>query len=303
MERYCEGRVAAITGAGRGLGREYALQLAQHGAKVVVNDLGGASDGAGADSSAAQSVVEEIVSAGGQAVASDHDISDTDGASQFVALAIDTFGQLDVLVNNAGILRDRTIASMSVQEWDDVIRVHLRGTYATSHVAAAHWRDRSKRAGGPVGGRLINTTSASGLYGAFGQSNYGAAKAGIASFTIIASQELARYGVTANAIAPEAKTRLTAPLMPEGADADPGHVAPVVVWLASHVSEAITGRVFDVGSGRVSVAEAWRRGPEQVKTGGFWTPDELGTVISDLVAEAAPNVDIMGKVPDEAVTA
>lgn len=302
MEKYCEDRVAVITGAGRGLGREYALQLAAHGAKVVVNDLGGGSDGAGADVSAAASVVAEIRAAGGQAVSSGHDVSDTDGAAELVQLALDSFGSLDVLVNNAGILRDRTIASMSVDEWDDVVRVHLRGTFATTHHAARHWRDRSKREGGPIGARLINTTSASGLYCAFGQSNYGAAKAGIASFTIIASQELARYGVTANAIAPEAKTRLTAPLMPEGIDADPAHVAPVVVWLASAASAGITGRVFDVGSGRVSVAEQWRRGPEQHKGSGFWTPAELSDVLPRLVDEAAPNVTIVGR-PAEAVGA
>jgi NAD(P)-dependent dehydrogenase (short-subunit alcohol dehydrogenase family) len=299
MEQICEGRVAVVTGAGRGLGREYALELARRGARVVVNDLGGGSDGTGSDESAAQLVVREITAAGGHAVASAHDISDWDSARALIELAVDTYGQLDVLVNNAGILRDRTIVSMTEREWDDVIRVHLRGTFATSHFAAGHWRERSKSLGGGVDGRLINTTSASGIYGSFGQGNYGAAKAGIASLTIIASMELARYGVTANAIAPEAKTRLTEAVMPDGVEADPAHVAPVVAWLASTQSSDVTGRVLDTGNGRVAVAEMWRRGPEVVKTDGFWNAEDLGDVVRDLVKKAAPNVDIMGHVPAE----
>jgi NAD(P)-dependent dehydrogenase (short-subunit alcohol dehydrogenase family) len=300
MEQICEGRVAVVTGAGRGLGREYALELARRGARVVVNDLGGGSDGSGSDEGAAQHVVREITAAGGDAVASTHDISDWSAARALVELAVDTYGQLDVLVNNAGILRDRTIVSMSENEWDDVIRVHLRGTFATSHFASAHWRERAKSRGEGVNGRLINTTSASGLYCSFGQSNYGAAKAGIASFTIIASLELARYGVTANAIAPEAKTRLTEAVMPDGVEADPAHVAPVVAWLASSASSDVTGRVFDAGNGRVAVAEMWRRGPEAVKTDGRWNAEDLGDVVRDLVKKAAPNVNIMGYVPAEA---
>jgi NAD(P)-dependent dehydrogenase (short-subunit alcohol dehydrogenase family) len=301
MARLCAGRIVAISGAGRGLGRAYALELARRGARLVINDLGGSSSGEGADVSAAQAVVDEIIAAGGEAVASTHDISDWEEAEAFIDLAISTFGHLDVLVNNAGILRDRTLVSMTAQEWDDVVRVHLRGTAATSRFAAGHWRARAKEIGGSVDGRLINTTSASGIYGSFGQTNYGAAKAGIASLTIIAAKELERYGVTANAIAPEARTRLTEALMPEGfTGADPAEVAPVVAWLASGRSADVTGRVFDVGSGRVSVAESWRRGPEVIKTDGFWNADELDDVIADLLAEAAPNPDISGRIPTQA---
>ena len=207
----CEGRVCIVTGAGRGLGREYALSLARHGAKVVVNDLGGSRDGTGTDAGPAQEVVDEITAAGGEAVANTDDVSSWDGAAGLVQQAIDTFGGLDVLVNNAGILRDRMLFSMTEEEWDAVIRVHLKGTFAPSHHAAAYWRERSK-AGEPVDARLVNTTSVSGLYANVGQTNYGAAKAGIAAFTQIAAQELARYGVTVNAIAPGALTRLTGDL-------------------------------------------------------------------------------------------
>jgi NAD(P)-dependent dehydrogenase (short-subunit alcohol dehydrogenase family) len=299
VNRLCEGRVAIITGAGRGIGRDYALELARRGARVVVNDLGGSSAGVGSDRGAAQTVVDEIIAAGGEAVASTHDVSDWDAARHLVDLAVESFGSLDVLVNNAGILRDRTLASMSEAEWDDVIRVHLRGTFAPARFAAAYWRDKSKSSGEQVNARLINTTSASGIYGSFGQTNYGAAKAGIASFTIIAAMELSRYGVTVNAIAPEAKTRLTAAVMPEGVEADPAHVAPVVAWLASERSSDVTGRVFDVGRGRVAVAEMWRRGPESVKTDGLWNAEDLGDIIPDLVAKAAPNVNQLGLVPTE----
>ena len=203
----CEGRVCIVTGAGRGLGREYARSLARHGAKVVVNDLGGSRDGTGTDTGPAQEVVDEITATGGEAAANTDDISSWDGAASLVQQAIDTFGGLDVLVNNAGILRDRMLFSMTEEEWDGVIRVHLKGTFAPSHHAAAYWRERSK-SGEPVDARLVNTTSVSGLYANVGQTNYGAAKAGIATFTQIAAQELSRYGVTVNAIAPGA---LTAP--------------------------------------------------------------------------------------------
>ena len=210
-DRLCEGRVCVVTGAGRGLGREYALSLAAHGAKVVVNDLGGSRDGAGADAGPAQEVVDEITAAGGEAVANTDDVSSWDGAAGLIQQAIDTFGALDVLVNNAGILRDRMLFSMTEEEWDAVIRVHLKGTFAPSHHAAVYWRERSK-AGETNDARLINTTSVSGLYANVGQTNYGAAKAGIAAFTQIAAQELVRYGVTVNAIGPGALTRLTGDL-------------------------------------------------------------------------------------------
>lgn len=299
MSGICAGRVAIVTGAGRGLGRAHALELARQGASVVVNDLGGGPDGSGADTSPARQVADEIIAAGGKAVVNGDDISDWAGARHLVEQAIDEFGGLDVLVNNAGILRDRTIASMSEDEWDSVIRVHLRGTVAPSRFAVAHWRARAKETGQPTRARLINTTSASGIYGNFGQSNYGAAKAGIASFTLIAAKELASSGATANAIAPSARTRLTEALMPAefAGNLTPEHVSPVVAWLASVDSQHVTGRVFDVGGGRIGVAEAWRLGPHVTRQEP-WDAADLGAVIPNLVAKAAPNVDMMGQ-PEE----
>jgi len=300
MSGICDGRIAVVTGAGRGIGREHALELARQGAAVVVNDLGGSPDGTGTDAGAAQAVADEIIAAGGQAVANADDVSDTGGARRLIEQAVETFGRLDVLVNNAGILRDKTIATMSADEWDAVIRVHLRGTFAPTRFAAAYWRDQAKRTGQPTGARLINTTSASGIYGNFGQSNYGAAKGGIASFTVIVAKELARYGATANAVAPAARTRLTEALMPaeHARGLGPEHISPLVAWLASAESGEITGRVFDVMGARIGVAEAWRLGPEVVTDGG-WDAAELGSVIPALVAKAAPNVDMTGRVPAE----
>ena len=283
----CEGRVCIVTGAGRGLGREYAQLLAAHGAKVVVNDLGGGRDGTGADAGPAQEVVDEITGAGGEAVANTDDISSWDGAAQLVQQAIDTFGRLDVLVNNAGILRDRMIFSMTEEEWDAVIRVHLKGTFAPSRHAAAYWREQSK-AGEKVDGRLVNTTSVSGLYANVGQTNYGAAKAGIATFTQIAAQELGRYGVTVNAIAPGALTRLTGDL--EMSDEirrnfDPAWVAPVITWLASPDSVDITGQVIEASGLVLAVAEGWHRGPS---TEPVESPEEVGPLVRKLVADARP---------------
>ncbi|MFC4006925.1 SDR family oxidoreductase [Nonomuraea purpurea] len=298
MSGICEGRVAIVTGAGRGLGRAHALELARQGAHVVVNDLGGATDGTGSDADAAQLVVEEILAAGGKAVANTDDVADWAGAQRLVEQAVSEFGGLDVLVNNAGILRDQTIASMTEENWDAVIRVHLRGTAAPTHFAAAYWRARAKQSGRPLGARLINTTSASGIYGNFGQSNYGAAKAGIAAFTVITALELGRYGVSVNAVAPAAFTRLTENLMPadHAAALAPEHVSPLVVWLASADSDGVTGRVFDVGGGRIGVAEGWRLGPEVTRQ-DLWDAAELGRVVPDLVAKAAPDVDMLGRTP------
>ena len=205
MTRLCEGRVAIVTGAARGIGREYALMLAEHGAKVVVNDFGGARDGTGGDLGPADQVAEEIKKAGGEAVANGADVSDFKQAKAMIGQAIDTFGKLDVVINNAGILRDRMLVNMTEEEWDAVIKVHLKGTFAPSHHAAAYWREQSK-AGNPVDARIINTSSVSGIYGNPGQTNYGAAKMGIAAFTIISARELRRYGITVNAIAPGAFT-------------------------------------------------------------------------------------------------
>ena len=255
MSRLCEDRVVIVTGAARGIGRDYALMLAEHGAKVVVNDLGGARDGVGADLGPADEVVEEIKAAGGEAVANGADVSDFEAAKAMIDQAVDAFGRLDVLVNNAGILRDRMLVNMQEHEWDAVIKVHLKGTYAPAHHAAAYWRDKSK-AGEPCDARLINTSSVSGIYGNMGQTNYGAAKAGIGAFTIIASRELKRYGVTVNCIAPGALTRLTEDLVPGEITDDmrvqrsPRWVAPIVTWLASSESSDVTGRMFEA-SGRV----------------------------------------------------
>ncbi len=302
MSALCDGRVAIVTGAGRGIGREEALELARHGALVVVNDIGVARDGTGQDATPAQEVVDEIKAMGGAAAANYDDVSDFDGAKRLVQQAVDTFGGLDVLVNNAGILRDRMLVNMSVDEWDAVIRVHLRGTFATSHHAANYWRDRSK-AGEPVDARLVNTSSSSGIYGNVGQSNYGAAKAGIAAFTVITAMELQRYGVTVNAIAPAALTRMTEDLARWQADdeaqwdpRDPSNIAPLVAWLASPQSRGITGRVFNVKGGHVSVAEGWVAGPAEDK-GARWEAEELSEVVPRLVAAARANSDTSGQTP------
>jgi NAD(P)-dependent dehydrogenase (short-subunit alcohol dehydrogenase family) len=266
MARLCEGRVVIVTGAGRGIGREYALMLAAHGAKVVVNDLGGARDGTGASAGPAEEVVDEIRKAKGEAVANASDVSDFAGAKEMIEQSISAFGRLDVLVNNAGILRDRMLVNMPEGEWDAVIKVHLKGTFAPAHHASVYWRDRAKK-GETVGARLINTTSVSGIYGNAGQTNYGAAKAGIAAFTIIAARELARYGVTVNAIAPGALTRLTEDLgMGKGSEDQkarlhPRWIAPIVTWLASTESRHVTGRVFEASGETLAVAEGWHRGP------------------------------------------
>jgi len=294
----CDGRVAIVTGAGRGIGREHSLLLAAQGAKVVVNDLGGARDGEGTDAGPAQQVVDEIVAAGGEAVANTDDISDFAGAENLVKQAVASFGRLDVLINNAGILRDRMLVNMTEAEWDSVIKVHLKGTFGPAHFAANHWREQSK-AGQEVDARIINTTSPSGIYGNVGQTNYGAAKAGIASFTVIAAKELGRYGVTCNAIAPAAITRMTEDLGMGQVQDDamkeqlsPKHIAPIVCWLASPLSAGVTGRVFDVTGRMLSVSEGWHRGPS------IENPDDdpvvLGEAVKDLVAQARPNANMFG---------
>ena len=293
----CDDRVAIVTGAGRGIGREHALLLAKQGAKVVVNDLGGSRDGSGTDAGPAQEVVDEIVAAGGQAVANTDDISDFAGAEKLVKTAIGEFGKLDVLINNAGILRDRMLVNMTEAEWDAVIKVHLKGTFAPSHFAANHWRERSK-AGEQVDARLINTTSPSGIYGNVGQANYGAAKAGIAAFTVITAKELGRYGVTVNAIAPAAITRMTedlgmGTLEEEAREAmSPRHIAPIVVWLASPLSSGVTGRVFDISGRMLSVSEGWHRGPSIENPDA--DPQVLGEAVKDLVSQARPNANMLG---------
>jgi NAD(P)-dependent dehydrogenase (short-subunit alcohol dehydrogenase family) len=297
MVGLCEGRVCIVTGAGRGIGREHALMLSGHGAKVVVNDLGGTMDGTGSAEGPAHEVAQEIVAAGGEAVPNTDDISTWEGAERLVNQAIEAFGRLDVLVNNAGILRDRMLSNMTEAEWDAVIKVHLKGTAGPSHFAAAHWRDRSK-AGDEVDGRIINTSSPSGIYGNIGQTNYGAAKAGIAAFTIIASMELARYGVTVNAIAPAALTRMTEGLgMGQATDEmkeqmSPKWIAPIITWLASPESKGVTGRVFDISGQALSVSEGWHRGPT---VSPVMDPTLMGPLVEQLVAEARPNADMSGR--------
>jgi NAD(P)-dependent dehydrogenase (short-subunit alcohol dehydrogenase family) len=284
----CAGRVAIVTGAGRGIGREYALMLADQGAKVVVNDFGGARDGTGGDVGPAQEVVDEITAAGKEAVAHIGDVSSLADAQAMVQLALDTFGGLDVLVNNAGILRDRMLFSMAEEEWDAVIKVHLKGTWASSRVAAEHWRNRAK-AGETNDARIINTTSVSGIYGNAGQTNYGAAKAGIAAFTLIAAEELGRYGVTVNAIAPGALTRLTSDLqLPDEVlqRFGPEWVAPVVTWLASPLSADITGQVIESSGHILGIAEGWRRGPH-IDNPPI-DPHEIDPIVRELLAKATP---------------
>ena len=295
MARLCEGRVAIVTGAARGVGREHALGLARHGARVVVNDLGGAVDGTGTDKSPAQQVVEEIKAMGGEAVVNGDDVSSWNGAKNMIDQAVDTFGTLDVVVNNAGILRDRMLVNMTEDEWDSVIQVHLKGTFAPSRHAAAYWRQTSKDTGEKVNARIINTSSTSGLYGNVGQTNYGAAKAGIAAFTIIAARELGRIGVTVNSISPTAYTRMTDNLR-EYTDEDierrdPRWVSPTIVYLSSAEAKDITGRVIQAGNGRVAVCEGWRRGAEidQIEDA-----EAIGPLIREMISNVRKNSGMDG---------
>jgi NAD(P)-dependent dehydrogenase (short-subunit alcohol dehydrogenase family) len=300
MSRICEGRIVIVTGAGRGLGRSHALAFARAGAKVLVNDLGTDRAGLGRDSETAQSVVDEIRAMGGEAAANGDDVSDWDGAARIVKAAIEAFGGLDVVVNNAGFLRDRMFVSSALEEWDAVIRVHLRGHFCVSRHAVDYWRGRAKQSL-PVDARLINTSSGAGLNGSVGQSAYAAAKGGIASLTLVQAAELRRYGITANALAPAARTRMTEQVFademrkPEsGFDAaDPDNVAPLVVWLGSCESSIVNGRVFDVGGGRITLADGWNDGPT-VDKGARWEPDEIGAVVARLMAQQRPQKKVYG---------
>jgi len=296
-----EGRVVIVTGAGGGIGRAHALAFAAEGARVVVNDIGVGLDGSPAGGgSAAQAVADEITAAGGQAVTSGANVADWDEAAGLIDTAVEAFGGLDVLVNNAGIVRDRMIANTSEAEFDAVIAVHLKGHFATMRHAAAYWRGLSK-AGNPVDARIINTSSGAGLQGSVGQGNYSAAKAGIAALTLVAAAEMGRYGVTVNAIAPSARTRMTETVFAEmmarpdaGFDAmAPENISPLVVWLGSAEAGDVTGRVFEVEGGVVRVAEGWQRGPE-VDKGARWEPGELGPVVRGLLADARPSMPVYG---------
>jgi NAD(P)-dependent dehydrogenase (short-subunit alcohol dehydrogenase family) len=302
MSGICEGRVVIVTGAGRGIGRGHALEFARQGAKVVVNDIGAELDGTGGSASPAQQVVDHIVAAGGEAVVNGDDVADWEGAQRLVGTAVASFGRLDVVVNNAGFVRDRMFVSCGEDEWDAVVRVHLKGHFAVARFAAEHWRARSK-AGEPVDARIVNTSSGAGLLGSVGQSAYSAAKAGIATLTLVQAAEMGRYGVTANAIAPSARTRMTETVFadtmaaPDDAQAfdamAPENVAPLVVWLGSPQSAHVSGRVFEVEGGKVSVADGWQHGPA-VDKGARWDPAELGPVVDDLLAKAPTPAPVYG---------
>ncbi|MFJ8153187.1 SDR family oxidoreductase [Streptomyces sp. NPDC094468] len=292
MSGICADRVVAVTGAGRGLGRAHALAFAAEGARVVVNDLGVGLDGAPGPGSPAAAVVAEIRAAGGEAVAHGGDIATSAGAASLIDTAVRTYGRLDTLVNNAGFLRDRMLVNLDEDDWDAVVRVHLKGHFLPLRHAAAHWRAEAKAGRAPVA-RIVNTSSGAGLLGSVGQGNYSAAKAGIVGLTLVAAAELARYGVQVNAVAPAARTRMTerafaaAMAAPDaGFDAmAPGNVSPLVVWLGSAASAGVTGRVFETEGGRITVMEGWRAGPT-ADSGARRTPAEAGETALDLLARA-----------------
>lgn len=288
----CKERVAIVTGGGRGVGRAHALALAAHGAKIIVNDLGSSRSGDGTDETPASEVVDEIRRMGGQAEADSSDVADWAQSRELIRHAIDTFGRLDILINNAGIVRDRMLFNMTESEWDSVVRVHLKGTFAPIHHAANYWRLEHK-AGRAVDARIINTTSHSGLFANVGQINYGAAKAGIASLTQIAARELAAYGVTVNAISPRASTRMTEGLRdytPEQMEKlDPAWIGALSAWLASPLARHVSGRVFEAWGNGYSVLESWQHGPTCEASRN---PDELTTRINEIIAHARNNAGV-----------
>ncbi len=300
MTGICEGRVAIVTGAGRGIGREHALELARQGAKVVVNDLGVSNSGEGGGQGPADEVVQAIRDMGGEAISNGADVADWEQTEALVRQTIEEFGRLDVVVNNAGFVRDRMFVSCSEEEWDAIIRVHLKGHFCISRHAAAYWRGQVK-AGEQVDARIINTTSGAGVLGSVGQSSYSSAKAGIATLTLVQAAELGRYGITANAICPIARTRMT-----EGAfgdtmkapdqgfdENDPANVSPFVAWLASSQSREVTGRVWEVFGGTITAFDGYRR-EQTVDIGKRWDAAEIGPAVTDLLSKAQPLVKVYG---------
>jgi NAD(P)-dependent dehydrogenase (short-subunit alcohol dehydrogenase family) len=287
----CENRTVIITGAGGGLGRAYALAFAAEGAAVVVNDI---------RLDAAQAVANDIAAAGGRAMANAGDITSMSGAQSIIDAAVAAFGEVHVLVNNAGILRDRMFISLTEDDWDQVMRVHLKGHFCLANLLGKRWRDAAK-AGTPVDARIINTSSGAGLQGSVGQSNYAAAKGGIAALTLVQAVEMARYGVTVNCLAPAARTSMTESAMPDlvkrpetGFDVwDPMNVAPIVVWLGSPLSKHVSGRCFEAKGGELSVADGWRTG-KIVDKGARWAPSELTPVVDGLIAESVPPQKVYG---------
>ncbi|WP_129309686.1 SDR family oxidoreductase [Streptomyces sp. L2] len=300
MSGLCAGRVVVVTGAGRGLGRAHALAFAAEGARLVVNDLGVGLNGTPDDDSPAASVAAEIRAAGGEAVAHGGDIATTEGAASLIRTAVETYGRLDTLVNNAGFLRDRMLVNLDEDDWDAVIRVHLKGHFLPLRHAAAHWRAEAKAGRAPAA-RIVNTSSGAGLLGSLGQGNYSAAKAGIVGLTLVAAAELARYGVQVNAVAPAARTRMTERTFAEtmaapatGFDAmAPENVSPLVVWLGSEASAGVTGRVFETEGGRITVMEGWRPGPT-ADSGTRRTPSDAGATTLKLLAESEPPGAVYG---------
>ena len=291
MSHLLEGRVAIVTGAGRGIGRAHALELARQGATVVVNDFGVSLSGEKEDSPA-HDVVAEIEALGGRAVVNGADVADFEQAAAMVQQAIDTFGALDILVNNSGIVRDRMLVNTSEEEWDAVIRVHLKGHFAPLRHAGAYWRTESKE-GRTRAARVINTSSGAGLQGSIGQATYSAAKAGIAGLTLVAAAEMGRYGVTVNAIAPVAKTRMTEGAFDTSAMALPEDNAPIVAWLASEEAGDVTGRVIEIDGGQICLEQGWTHGPKN-DLGRRWQAGEVGDALRELIAQGAAPEPVYG---------
>ncbi len=300
MTGICEGRVAIVTGAGRGIGREHALELARQGAKVVVNDLGVSNSGEGGGTGPADEVVQAISDMGGEAIANGADVADWDQTEALVRQTVEAFGRLDVVVNNAGFVRDRMFVSCSEEEWDAVIRVHLKGHFCIARHAAAYWRAQVK-AGEEVDARIINTSSGAGVLGSVGQSSYSAAKAGIATLTLVQAAELGRYGITANALCPIARTRMTEGAFADSMKApdqgfdenDPANVSPFIAWLASTESKGVTGRVWEVFGGTITVFDGYRR-EQTVDIGKRWDAAEVGAAVETLLSKAQPLVKVYG---------